>query len=168
MAPQQQLTSSSISRTLQCVVQMLRTASQRPFQKVLQPPEECDEIWANRSVRKRDHRLLWRLDYFLRGKNDHIDFSLTQNCEKTQTSSQLSCCCLVTWLMILPLGLARVKCPQSHLGTPLMRDLRREKQKSLLLWAENTSNTAVFTVLLVTVSCLRKMDSQEYIAFPDP
>lgn len=164
MAPQQQLASSSISRTLQCVPQMLRKASRRPFQKVLQPPVECDEIWANCSVRKRDHRLLWRLDYFLRGKNDHIDFSHTQNCEKIQTSSQLSCRCPAT----LPLGLARVKCPESHLGTLLRRDLRREKQRNLLLRAENTSNTAVFTVLLVTVSCLRKMDSREYIAFPGP
>lgn len=90
VAPQQQLALSSISRTLQCVPQMLRKASRRPFQKVLQPPVEYDEIWANRSVRKREHRLLWRLDYFLRGKNDHTDFSHTQNCEKIRTSSQLS------------------------------------------------------------------------------
>lgn len=102
VAPQQQLAPSSISRTLQCVPQMLRKASRRPFQKVLQPPVEYDEIWANRSVRKREHRLLWRLDYFLRGKNDHTDFSHTQNCEKIRTSSQLSCRCPATWLMILP------------------------------------------------------------------
>lgn len=71
-------------------------------------------------------------------------------------------------LMILPLGLARVKYPESHFGTLLMCDVRREKQRILLLWAENTSNTAVFTILLMTVSCLRKMDSREYIAFPGP
>lgn len=71
-------------------------------------------------------------------------------------------------LMILPLGLARVKYPESHLGTLLMRDVIREKQRNLLLWAENTSNTAVFTVLLVIISCLCRMDSREHIAFPGP
>lgn len=129
---------------------------------------ECDEIWADCTVRKRAHRLLRRLNDFLRGKNDHIDFSHTQNREKIQTSIQLSCCWPAAWADDSALRSGKGKYPESHLGTLLMRDVIREKQRNLLLWAENTSNTAVFTVLLVIISCLRRMDSREHIAFPGP